>query len=199
MDQPDFTLWDRHPDLRLIKFIDIESSGLILGSYPIQFGWCGFDLCPTEVLVRPLPHWTPQYFDPGSVRVHGIRRSTLLIEGIEADEVANRLNGALDGCTAYCDALDWDKTWTDRLFDDTGVRQGFVLAKVDEVFERVATICDPWCVTRVDELMEKVNQVYPHVHRAAGDSLRLAAMARMVIDREWAEWLLSRPMGTEQA
>lgn len=192
MNQPDFTLWDRYPDLRLIKFIDIESSGLILGSYPIQFGWCGFDLAPKEVLVRPLPHWTSRYFDPSSVSIHGIRRSTLLIEGIEAADVAHRLNGALAGCSAYCDSLGWDRTWADRLFDDTGVRQDFILAKIDAVFERVAEICDPWCVARATALMEQIDHFYPHVHRAAGDSLRLAAMTRMVIDREWAEWLLSR-------
>ncbi len=194
MDQPDFTLWDRHPDLRLIKFMDIESSGLILGSYPIQFGWCGFDLKPTEVLVRPLPHWTPQFFDPGSVSVHGIRRSTLLIEGVEAVDVAELLNGSLQGCTAYCDALSWDRTWTERLFDDIGAREDFVLARMDEVFERVASICDPWCVAREEALMKRIDVSYPHVHKAGGDSLRLAAIARMLIDREWAEWLLSRPL-----
>jgi hypothetical protein len=193
MGQPDFTIWDRYPDLRLIKFIDIESSGLILGSYPIQFGWCGFDLRPMEVLVRPLPHWTPQFFDPGSVQVHGIRRSTLLIEGVEATEVADRLNTELKGCTAYCDALAWDRTWTDRLYDDIDARQGFALTKVDEVFERVAGICDPWCVAHADALSLRVNEEFPHIHKAGGDSLRLAALARMLIDRDWSEWLLSGP------
>jgi hypothetical protein len=191
MDCPDFILFDRHPYLRLLTFIDIESSGLMMGSYPIQYGWCGFDLVPRQVLIRPLPNWSPRYFEPSSVDIHGIRRSRLLIDGVDAEDVARMLNEAMKSGTAFSDAIAWDRDWTDRLFDDTGVEREFRLETIDKAFELIASICDPWCVERQEPLFERVDQIYPHVHKADKDCLRLAAMTRSVIDRPFAEWLLT--------
>ncbi|MBY3433874.1 hypothetical protein HFN89_06895 [Rhizobium laguerreae] len=190
MDRPDFVLFDRYPYLRRLTFIDIESSGLIMGSYPIQYGWCGFDLLPRQVLIRPLPHWSPRYFEPSSVDVHGIRRSRLLIEGADAVDVARTLNEAMGGGTAFSDAVAWDRDWTDRLFDDTAVEREFALETLDKAFEQIAEICDPWCVERQELLAARVDRAFPHVHKADQDSLRLAALARTFIDRPFAEWLL---------
>lgn len=191
MSRPDFVLFERYPDLRRLSFIDIESSGLIMGSYPIQYGWCGFDLVPRQVLIRPLPHWSARYFEPSSVAVHGIRRSQLLIDGVDAGDVARTLNDALRGGTAFSDAIAWDRDWTDRLFDDTAVEREFALETVDKAFERIAAICDPWCVERQEELFGRVDQIYPHVHKADKDCLRLAAMTRSFIDQPFAQWLLT--------
>ncbi|MBY3155460.1 hypothetical protein HFO56_24340 [Rhizobium laguerreae] len=190
MDRPDFVLFDRYPYLRRLTFIDIESSGLIMGSYPIQYGWCGFDLLPRQVLIRPLPHWSPRYFEPSSVDVHGIRRSRLLIEGADAVDVARTLNEAMGGGTAFSDAVAWDRDWTDRLFDDTAVEREFALETLDKAFEQIAEICDPWCVERQELLAARVDRAFPHVHKADQDCLRLAALARTFIDRPFAEWLL---------
>ncbi|MCS4088908.1 hypothetical protein [Rhizobium sp. BK176] len=191
MDCPEFTLFDRYPYLRLLTFVDIESSGLMMGSYPIQYGWCGFDLVPRQVLIRPLPNWSSTYFEPSSVEIHGIRRSQLLINGVEAEEVARMLNEAMRGGTAFSDAIAWDRDWTDRLFDDTAVEREFRLETVDKAFERIASICDPWCVERQEAIFERVDQIFPHVHKADKDCLRLAAMTRSFIDRPFSEWLLS--------
>jgi hypothetical protein len=191
MGEPEFVLWERYPFLRLLKFVDIESSGLIMGSYPIQYGWCGLDLVPRELLIRPLPHWSSRYFDPSSVEIHGITRSKLVIAGVDAVEVARTVNEALRGCVAYSDALAWDRDWTERLYDDTVVGKEFVLADVEKAFEMIADICDPWCVARHLALFERIDERYPHVHKADQDSLRLAAMVRSFIDRKFGQWLLS--------
>jgi hypothetical protein len=191
MNCPQFVLFDRYPFLRGLTFIDIESSGLMMGSYPIQYGWCGFDLISRQVLIRPLPNWSPTYFEPSSVEIHGIRRSQLLIDGVDAVDVARTLNEAMAGGTAISDAIAWDRDWTDRLFDDTAVEREFSLETVDKAFELIAPICDPWCVEREEQLFQCVDQIYPHVHKADKDCLRLAALTRSFIDRPFAEWLLS--------
>lgn len=192
MDEPEFFLWREYPKLREFRFVDIESSGLIMGSYPIQYGWCGFDLRPREVLIKPLPQWSEKYFIPESVKIHGIERAMLLAEGVEAVEVANIVNDALRGGIAFVDSPAWDTMWTDRMFGDTGIQRDFAIENVSKAFEYLAGIYDPWCVDHRLEIFDRVDVRYPHTHKADEDCLRLAATTRAFIDRHWSEWLLDR-------
>lgn len=173
MDGPEFKLWDIHPLIPLLRFADIEASGIHEGSYPLQFGWCGLDLAATAILVRPEPEWTPNLFDPNSHEMHGISYDMAKDLGEEAEAVAHRLNAALQGKAVVTDNVYWDGVWTARLADATGIPMRFGYND--------------------STLFKAVDVFYPHTHRADEDSLRMAARARMLIDREWAEWLLDRP------
>lgn len=194
MEEPEFVLWDKHPLARLVRFADVEASGLHEGSYPLQFGWCGLDLKPSVVLVRPEPEWTPQLFDPNAFEMHGISHERAMREGIDATEAANVLNIALTDKAVVTDNVEWDGYWTTRLADATGVGIQFGYNPSSLLASTFRSVFDPWCVDREAELRDTVDVFYPHIHLADRDSLRMAALTRMLIDRQWAEWLLDRPV-----
>lgn len=193
MEEPGFVLWDKHPLITLVRFADVEASGLHEGSYPLQFGWCGLDLKPSVVLVRPESEWTSQLFDPKAFEMHGISHERAMREGIDATEAAKVLNVALTGKAVVTDNVQWDGYWTTRLADTTGVGIRFGYNPSGLLASTFRSVFDPWCVAREPELRDVVDVFYPHVHLADLDALRMAALMRMLIDRQWAEWLLDRP------
>lgn len=194
MEEPEFELWDIHPLLPILRFADVEASGIHEGSYPLQFGWCGLDLEPKAVLVRPEPEWTPNLFDPNSFEMHGISYDTAKAQGEDAEVVARRLNAELHGKAVVTDNVYWDGVWTARLADTTGIPMRFGYNDSSNMKSTFSGVYDPWCLGRREQLFKAVDVFYPHTHRADEDSLRMAARARTLIDREWAEWLLDRPL-----
>lgn len=192
--EPDFTLWEKHPFLRLLRFIDIESSGLHDGSYPLQFGWCGLDLKTSVVLVKPEPEWTLELYDPQSYDIHGIAYERAMAEGRDATEVAHFLNSQFEGKVVISDSAGYDGGWTMVLSATTDVPIRFGYNDFGKIAEskNLAPAFDRWCIARYHRLLEAVDRFYPHTHKADEDALRLAALTRMCMDREWAEWLLDR-------
>jgi hypothetical protein len=189
-DQPAFTLWDRHPLLPLLRFADVEASGLHDGSYPLSFGWCGLDLKATAVLVRPAPEWTADLFDSHAEEIHGITYARAVAEGIEAGEVAALLNRELGGKAVITDNVGWDGYWTTRLADATGVAMRFGFNDLANVGRQFRDVADPWCLARAATILDAVNRAFPHGHKADEDARRMAALTRMLLDRPFAEWLL---------
>jgi hypothetical protein len=183
--------------LRDFAFIDIEASGLHATSYPVSVAWCGFDLQPVEYLIRPLEGWGVADWNPESEAVHGIARQRLIEEGVSAPEVATAFNKALAGRFAVSDAPEFDAPWAGRLFRDTDVRKDFRISGLDRLSHDISGLFDPFCVRRNGALMARLETFYPHTHKASDDCLRLAAMWRMMLDRDWAAWLLARPLPSD--
>ncbi|MCS4089174.1 hypothetical protein [Rhizobium sp. BK176] len=198
MDEPEFEMWDIHPLIPILRFADVEASGIHEGSYPLEFGWCGIDLVPSAILVRPEPGWTTNLFDPNSYEMHGISYDMAKANGEDADAVAHRLNAELQGKAVVTDNVYWDGVWTARLAETTGVPMRFGYNDSTNMKTTFSRVYDPWCVERRDTLYKATDRFYPHTHRADADSLRMAARTRMLIDREWAQWLLDRPNATAQ-
>lgn len=199
MTEPEFILWDRHPLLPLLRFVDVESSGLHDDSYPIQFGWCGMDLKSSVVLVKPEPGWTRSLFDPASYGIHGISYDEVMENGRDASEVARLLNAELGGKAAISDSYLWDGFWTTRLSDATNVPLMFGYNDFGKMAENFGKIYDRWCVANYHHLLDAANRFYPHTHKADEDAVRMAALTRMCIDREWGEWLLEKANATPNA
>lgn len=197
MTEPPFTLWDRHHLLPLLRFADVEASGLHEGSYPIQFGWCGLDLKTSVVLVKPEPEWTLTLYDPASYEIHGIPYHEALEKGEDATIVANMLNSELGGKAVISDSIQWDGYWTNMLSATVNVPIKFGYNDFGKVPENFGRIFDRWCVKHYHDLVEAVDACYPHTHKADEDALRMAALTRMCIDRDWAEWLLERKVGLD--
>ncbi|MBY3433561.1 hypothetical protein HFN89_05310 [Rhizobium laguerreae] len=159
----------------------------------MQFGWCGLDLEPTAILVKPEPEWTPSLFDPNAYELHGISYDAARTLGEDAEVVAHKLNAALRGTAVVTDNQYWDGLWTARLADSTGVPMLFGYNDSTNMASTFRDIYDPWCLDRRGSLFEAVDRFYPHTHRADEDALRMATRTRMLIDRDWSEWLLARP------
>ncbi|WP_173995722.1 hypothetical protein [Agrobacterium tumefaciens] len=189
-DMPAFKLWDRHDLLPQLRFVDVEASSLQDGSYPLSFGWCGLDLKTSHVIVKPEPDWTADMLDPQSFAIHGISHEHAMAEGVDARQVADMLNADLAGKAVISDSIQWDGYWTTRLADTTGVAIRFGYNDLAKVAGQFRGISDPWCVANARQIVAAIDRVYPHSHRADEDAQRMAALTRMVLDREWVNWLL---------
>lgn len=192
---PEFTLAEKFPFLADIRFIDVEASGLHQGSFPLQFGWSGLNLMPKSVLVRPTVAWTQDLYDPLSFDIHGISYDDAMSSGHDVVEVAHLLNRELSGKVVATDSPGYDGGWIMELSVASNVPLAFKWSDFGQIFqsETLSPVFDRWCVSKYHLLQEAVHLHYPHNHDAAADVTRLAALARMVMDREWSEWLLERP------
>lgn len=98
--------------------IDIESSGMDAGSYPIQIGWVSLDLSSTETfLICPGDDW--DYWDERSETIHGLDRSDL-DAGLSVSQACHRLLEEVAGYPLYSDGPQYDQYWLDRLFHAGG-------------------------------------------------------------------------------
>jgi hypothetical protein len=145
-------------------------------------------------LVKPEPEWTIELYDLGSYDIHGISHEHAAEEGRDATEVAHLLNSEFEGKVVISDSIGYDGSWTMMLSASTDVPIRFGYNDFGKIAEskNLAPAFDRWCVARYHRLLEAVDRFYPHTHRADEDALRLAALTRMCMDREWSEWLLDR-------
>jgi hypothetical protein len=171
-----------------IRLTDVEASSLYVGSYPIEVAVCGLDMQPEAMLIEPLEDWTD--WSSAAEDVHGISRKKLAREGEGARLVALRVNVLVDGCEVYSDAPGTDGAWYQRLFEDVGLRQKFTLSDYETLLMPCRKIAAGFMgPKRLERLMQKVDLIYPHSHRAGDDALRMAATLKVMVDPEWANWL----------
>ena len=156
-------------------FLDVEASGLHVGSYPIEIGWCGLDLAATSFLIRPHVTWTEDDWSMTAERVHGLTRRQVIAEGIDLTEAAAKLNAACAGKEMISDNPSFDQGWLSRLFRDAGVVQAFALQNAS-AFEALATGNSGLDASEAEAVREQVGRYYPHTHRAAMDARRAAAL-----------------------
>ena len=156
-------------------FLDVEASGLHAGSYPIEVGWCGLDLVATSFLIRPHARWTEDDWSVTSERVHGITRQQVMAEGVDLTEATARLNAACAGTEVVSDSPSFDQGWLSRLFREAGISQAFTL-KDASALEAQASEISGLDASGAEALRERVGAHYPHIHRAAADARRAAAL-----------------------
>jgi hypothetical protein len=167
--------FDLPPGFGNYLFLDIEASGLHAGSYPIEVGWCGFDLAASAMLIRPHPTWTEDDWSVISERVHGIARDVVVAEGADVTAVAARLNAVCSDTTIVSDRARFDQVWLSRLFAAADVPQAFSVQ--DSAALEAGTVLqaglDP---EDVAERQATIRQYYPHPHRAGPDARQAAAL-----------------------
>ncbi|MBP0463694.1 hypothetical protein J5Y09_07210 [Roseomonas sp. PWR1] len=167
-------------------FIDIESSGIARGSFPIEIGWARpvimldgrVELDVRSVLVRPSDNWLadPARWDSSAEPVHGLSREILLRDGRPLSDVCEMLDRTFDGAEVASDTGmgGWDDDWLLTLYEEAGragrnwdlaeKQSGGVVARqfralgLDPRVVRPALA--PW--------------LPPHSHAAAEDALRFA-------------------------
>ena len=105
------TATDPDDSLRIV-FVDLEASGLLPGSYPVEVGWAKPRFLPWggcaievgSVLVRPEPKWLASGgWDPDAERLHGLAREVLSRDGLPAAEACDRLDQEFSGCLVVTD------------------------------------------------------------------------------------------------
>lgn len=178
-------------DFSRIRFIDLESSGLGRGSYPIEYGSCGFDLRPLGFLIRRREDFKLSEWSPAAQSLHNISVDQLAEQGIDTEEAILRISHDLGpGVVSLSDNPDYDCQWLLRLSPDLDSVDIYPIS----LFQRQAqiTALERHGYDRLSQATEKVRERYPHVHRAGPDSLRAAALFKLLIDDEYVEHILSR-------
>jgi hypothetical protein len=181
------------PDL---VFLDVESSGLRPGSFPVEVGLSDDALASRSWKIRPLPAWTS--WDPAAEALHGLSRDGLGRDGLEVSAVARELALAVGGRVAVSDAPDWDGEWLDLLYAAAGSARPFALVGIEaavlcpgpdeppgEALERAAAWAQGLAVA---------GGRFPHIHRAGDDARGLAAAWRAAADPAFLLALLTAPV-----
>lgn len=179
---------DLSPELlSSVRFVDVEASSLLEMSHPIELGVASLDMSVESMLIKPLPHWDDWSWE--SQGVHNISPEMLERDGEDARLVALRANALLQDMHVFSDNPSYDNHWCLRLFADVDVRMGFKAQDYDSLRGPAMKIAvktmSPAELIRSER---KVETVYLHTHRAGEDAVRMAALIRFLVDREWRQW-----------
>lgn len=156
-----------------LNFLDIEASGLHDTSYPIEIAVLMHSGEIYEWLLKPMPKWT--YWDVKAEKdCHNLTRSFLIKAGLDATEVATKLNRLLDGEIIYSDAQYWDSFWITKLFTDTDVKCLFEVHAIQDLMS-------PNRATRFNHVKSQLDNSGSVKHRAKEDVLQLANLSRRFI------------------
>ena len=131
----------------MIRFLDLEASSLLPGSFPIEVAWVDEDGRGESHLIRPPDVWLRADrgmpgWDSRSALIHCIALEQLMDEGEPVEQVASRAAEALVGpdVIAASDALGFDEGWLNTLFEAAGLLDRADLTDVQEVYVRS---CEP--------------------------------------------------------
>ena len=149
----------------MYTFIDVEASGLGVGSYPIEVGVAMADTSMHCTLIRPDDDWI--HWDNQAEDLHGITREILLVNGKSILKVAMLLNEWLDGQTVYSDAWGNDSCWLGLLFERASLQQRF---KIDSV---VSLLSQEQMALWHSKKLEITKKMDLKRHRASSDALIL--------------------------
>jgi len=149
----------------MYTFIDVEASGLGVGSYPIEVGVAMADTSMHCTLIRPDDDWI--HWDNQAEDLHGITREILLVNGKSILKVAMLLNEWLDGQTVYSDAWGNDSCWLGLLFERASLQQRF---KIDSV---VSLLSQEQLALWHSKKLEVTKKMDLKRHRASSDALIL--------------------------
>lgn len=173
-----------------VLFLDIEASGLSSASFPIEIGWVLDEAAePESFLVRPHATWDfGRGWSAQSAAIHGITPALLEAKGLSVDEACTRLDEATHGRLVVSDAPRHDDWWLGRLYAAAGRQKTWAVGDVERLYGGLAQEAglDPAEAAR---LLTRIEQIYPHPHRASPDALRLAKAARALADPEFRSGL----------
>ncbi len=163
-------------------FVDLEASGLVPGSYPVEVGWARpralpWGRCAIEVgsvLVRPEAAWLSSGgWDPAAEAVHGLSREVLRRDGLPAAEVCDLLDREFGGCTVVTDTGGGsvDDMWLAVLYEAAGREPlGWEVAK-PTADQKLFDACRAHGL-RADLVMEALHRREPQLtHAVAEDAL----------------------------
>ncbi|MCZ7861928.1 hypothetical protein O9X98_11125 [Agrobacterium salinitolerans] len=111
------------------SFFDVEASGLMRGSFPVNIGW-SLHGATFSVLIKPADTWNEDKWDAVAQSIHGMSLLYLRRHGKDVRQVARILNDRLRREIVYCDSVDRDTEWTDMVFSAAGVRREFEIRSI---------------------------------------------------------------------
>ncbi len=173
-----------------LRFLDIESSGLHVGSFPVEYASCDLNFNSSSFLIKPLSVYDAKMnWSLAAQNLHGLSIEELEDSGFEASNAAEQI--ARDLVLApiiLSDNPDHDTVWLSKLDGRLGqlaiMPVNLFLPKLQE---------DALVRHGFDALsmaVQRVMDLYPHMHRALPDVLRLTAMFRILVDDDYFRMIL---------
>ena len=118
-----------------IIIIDIEASGLDFESYPIEIAILLNNQCYSW-LIKPQKNWL--HWPESAEAMHGISRQSLFDQGIQATQVAQEINKALQTTNGvlYSDAAYWDADWIETLYLAVKSEKQFQICSIYDLLDK---------------------------------------------------------------
>jgi hypothetical protein len=112
----------------MLAFFDLEASGLHVTSFPVEVAWVSHDLSTGyTACIKPARDWTELDWNAESAAVHGLTYVQLQAYGLDAEDVAHRLNHDLLGADLVSDSPGTDFRWLLGIYAAAGVDPSFDL------------------------------------------------------------------------
>lgn len=143
-----------------IAFLDIEASGLMRGSFPVEAAWLTSD-GRGEVLISPSGAWDESRWDSDAEAMHGITINELKRKGRHPRVAAASLESALRGRLVFCDAPEYDSAWADMIHEAGGVQRTYRIESIGKLLSYVGVSAD-----RAYRIFDDVRRRYPSRGRA---------------------------------
>lgn len=171
-----------------VLMVDVETSGLHEGAFPIEVGWSDDSLAGSSFLVRPAPTWTRAMWSTESEGVHGIAWEMLMDEGVPVAEAADRIDAlGRGGVRLSSDSPGHDGPWLARIYAAVGRPMPFALIDDTEAVGHalLRTHGRDSAVDRYHEAVDLAERAFERPHRAFPDARCNAAVLRMALDPAW--------------
>lgn len=149
-------------------FLDIEASGLGLGSYPIEVAYVSSTGDKNSYLIESTDEWINDglWCSNAETSIHKISQDMLAQHGINPVAVVNSLNEALSGKLVLCNDLDYDGVWLTQLFKAANVGVMFLLTDIRYLYEY-------WGESKTHNFKKSYAAISPSTtHRALPDAQR---------------------------
>ena len=195
-----------------IVLLDQEASGLGMGSYPIEIGWCVVSAAdgallsgPTAYLINPAITWDPRVWDDMAEDIHGISQQELDDDGLSVTEVAQLVSEAARDRVILVTS-EMDIGWLNKLFQ-AAREHGYVPERrldVRNFSAELAFHVDPGAKrlagmkghNRLAQTFQRINKLEREAdkviaaqglrrHRAGADALHMAAWWKMAVEEDW--------------
>lgn len=158
----DKKIWQR------IALIDVEASGLMKGSFPVEVAWDIDGLSVKDMIINPDGVWDVSRWDADAEAMHGLPLSSLRREGRHPRIVAGRLNAAFSGRIVLSDSPTHDEKWLTQLHSITGVSKSYQVESVGKLLGFLGLKED-----RAYEIFEAARDSHPPRGRAREGVLHL--------------------------
>lgn len=137
-------------------FIDVEASGLMDGSFPVEVAWFLNNIA-YDKLINPFDHWDVSKWDDDAQAIHGLSLMYLKKHGERPLRLASELNHYLKGKVVVSDAPEFDDKWLDILHNSVNIKREYEVISIgrllsylgynaeqgNEIFEFVRQTNDP--------------------------------------------------------
>lgn len=155
---------------RKIAFIDVEASGLMQGSFPVEAAWMASGELG-EVLISPSGCWDESRWDGDAEAMHGLTLNEVKRRGRHPRIAAAALEKAFRDRLVFSDSPVHDTAWADMIHEAGGVPRSYRIETVGRLLGHLGIRA-----TRAYEIFSAVRETHPPRGRARDGVVHLSAV-----------------------